>query len=114
MTTAGTIEQQFYEVDKQRKAALVAYLIGAKNWQQVLIFTRTKQAVDTLAKELEKDGISTAAVHGDKSQGARDRGLEAFKAGRVRVLVATDVAARGLDIDFSVLPRFLLLLTAKF
>lgn len=96
--TAAKIEQRFYEVDNKRKAGLVAYLIGSKNWQQVLIFTRTKQAVDELAKELEKDGIKAAAVHGDKSQGARDRGLEEFKTGQVRALVATDVAARGLDI----------------
>jgi len=96
---AAKIEQRVYEVDNQRKAGLVAYLIGSKNWQQVLIFTRTKQAVDELAKELEKDGIKTAAVHGDKSQGARDRGLEEFKTGQVRALVATDVAARGLDIE---------------
>lgn len=97
--TATQIEQRFYEVDSQRKAALTAFLIGANNWHQVLIFTRTKQAVDDLAKELKKDGISTAPIHGDKSQGARDRGLEDFKTGKVRVLVATDVAARGLDID---------------
>ncbi|WKE67506.1 DEAD/DEAH box helicase [Gallaecimonas kandeliae] len=97
--TAAKIEQRFFEVDNKRKAALVAYLIGSKNWQQVLIFTRTKQAVDELAKELAKDGISATAVHGDKSQGARDRGLEEFKAGQVRALVATDVAARGLDIE---------------
>ena len=96
--TAAKIEQRFYEVDNKRKAGLVAYLIGSKNWQQVLIFTRTKQAVDELASELEKDGIKAAAVHGDKSQGARDRGLEEFKTGQVRALVATDVAARGLDI----------------
>lgn len=96
--TVAKIEQRFYEVDSKRKAGLVAYLIGSKNWQQVLIFTRTKQAVDELAKELEKDGIKAAAVHGDKSQGARDRGLEEFKTGQVRALVATDVAARGLDI----------------
>ena len=97
--TAAKVEQRIYEVDNIRKAGLVAYLIGSKNWQQVLIFTRTKQAVDELAKELGKDGISAAAVHGDKSQGARDRGLEEFKTGQVRALVATDVAARGLDIE---------------
>lgn len=96
---AAKIEQRFYEVDNKCKAGLVAYLIGSKNWQQVLIFTRTKQAVDELANELEKDGIKAAAVHGDKSQGARDRGLEEFKTGQVRALVATDVAARGLDIS---------------
>ena len=97
--TADKVEQRFYEVDKKRKAGLIAYMIGAKNWQQVLIFTRTKQAVDELVAELEKDGISAAGVHGDKSQGARERGLDAFKAGQVRTLVATDVAARGLDIQ---------------
>ncbi|GGF81323.1 DEAD/DEAH box helicase [Alteromonas lipolytica] len=97
--TASQIEQRFYEVNNPQKAALTAYLIGAKNWRQVLIFTRTKQAVDELCKELEKDGISAAPVHGDKSQGARERGLEAFKTNQVRALVATDVAARGLDIE---------------
>ena len=97
--TADKVEQRFYEVDKKRKAGLIAYMIGAKNWQQVLIFTRTKQAVDELVTELEKDGISAAGVHGDKSQGARERGLDAFKAGQVRARVATDVAARGLDIQ---------------
>ncbi|AYA65261.1 DEAD/DEAH box helicase [Alteromonas sp. RKMC-009] len=97
--TADKVEQRFFEVDKKRKAGLIAYMIGAKNWQQVLIFTRTKQAVDELVTELEKDGISAAGVHGDKSQGARERGLDAFKAGQVRALVATDVAARGLDIQ---------------
>jgi len=96
--TAAKIEQLFYEVDTKRKAAMLAYLIGSKNWQQVLIFTRTKQAVDELVKEIAKDGIKAAGVHGDKSQGARDRGLEEFKSGKVRALVATDVAARGLDI----------------
>ena len=96
--TADKIEQRFFEVDKKRKASLVAYMIGANNWHQVLIFTRTKQAVDELVAELEKDGISAAGVHGDKSQGARERGLETFKTGQIRALVATDVAARGLDI----------------
>ena len=98
-TTAAKVEQRIYEVDSHKKAALVAYLIGANNWQQVLIFTRTKQAVDALAKELGKDGITASAVHGDKAQGARERALEAFKTGQVRALVATDVAARGLDIQ---------------
>ena len=97
--TAAKVEQRIYEVDNKRKAGLVAYLIGSKNWQQVLIFTRTKQAVDDLVKELGKDGINAVGVHGDKSQGARDRGLEEFKTGQVRALVATDVAARGLDIE---------------
>ena len=96
---AAKVAQTFYEVDSKRKAALLAYLIGSKNWQQVLIFTRTKQAVDELVAELAKDGIGCAGVHGDKSQGARERGLEEFKAGKVRALVATDVAARGLDIQ---------------
>ncbi len=98
-TTVEKVEQRIYEVDAKRKAALTAYLIGSGNWQQVLIFTRTKQGADELAKELIKDGISAVAVHGDKSQGARERGLEEFKAGEVRALVATDVAARGLDIQ---------------
>ena len=98
-TAAAKVEQRIYEVDSHKKAALVAYLIGANNWQQVLIFTRTKQAVDALAKELGKDGITASAVHGDKAQGARERALEAFKTGQVRALVATDVAARGLDIQ---------------
>lgn len=98
-TTVEKVEQRIYEVDAKRKAALTAYLIGSGNWQQVLIFTRTKQGADELAKELVKDGISAVAVHGDKSQGARERGLEEFKLGDVRALVATDVAARGLDIQ---------------
>lgn len=97
--TATQVEQVVYEVDKHRKSALLSYLIGSKNWQQVLIFTRTKQGADELAKEMAKDGIKTQSIHGDKSQGARDRILAEFKAGKVRALVATDVAARGLDIQ---------------
>lgn len=97
--TATQVEQVVYEVDKHRKSALLSYLIGSKNWQQVLIFTRTKQGADELAKEMAKDGIKTQSIHGDKSQGARDRILAEFKVGKVRALVATDVAARGLDIQ---------------
>ncbi|QRV22440.1 DEAD/DEAH box helicase [Marinomonas foliarum] len=98
-TTASKVEQTIYAVDKNRKSALISYLIGSKNWQQVLIFTRTKQGADELAKEMQKDGIATQSIHGDKSQGARDRVLTDFKNGKVRALVATDVAARGIDID---------------
>ncbi|QUM76699.1 DEAD/DEAH box helicase [Moritella sp. 24] len=96
---AEQVEQIVYAVDTDRKRELTSYLIGSRNWHQVLIFTRTKQGADNLAKEMCKDGIKTIAVHGDKSQGARERGLEDFKAGKVRALVATDVAARGLDIE---------------
>ncbi|MCO4799567.1 MAG: ATP-dependent helicase, partial [Colwelliaceae bacterium] len=74
------------------------FLIGSKNWQQVLIFTRTKQGADALAKEMCKDGIKTQSIHGDKSQGAREKALAEFKEGKTRTLVATDVAARGIDI----------------
>ncbi|TYL46578.1 DEAD/DEAH box helicase [Marinomonas sp. IMCC 4694] len=98
-TTATQVEQRVYAVDQDRKSALLSFLIGSKNWQQVLVFTRTKQGADELAKEMAKDGIATQAIHGDKSQGARDRVLADFKAGKVRALVATDVAARGIDID---------------
>lgn len=98
-TAAAQVEQLFYAVDEDRKRELTSYLIGSRNWKQVLIFTRTKQGADSLAKEMCKDGIKTISVHGDKSQGARERGLEEFKQGKVRALVATDVAARGLDIQ---------------
>ena len=97
-TAADQIEQVVYTVDEDRKTEMTSHLIGAKNWQQVLIFIRTKQGADALAKEMCKDGIKTQSIHGDKSQGARDRALAEFKAGNTRVLVATDVAARGIDI----------------
>lgn len=95
---AAKVEQIVYCVDKDRKRELTSYLIGSKNWQQVLIFTRTKQGADDLAKEMTKDGIKTQSIHGDKSQGAREKALADFKAGKIRALVATDVAARGIDI----------------
>jgi superfamily II DNA/RNA helicase len=95
---AENVEQIAYTVDSDRKRELLSYLIGSKNWKQVLIFTRTKKMADELAKEMGKDGIKTQSIHGDKSQGARDKVLADFKAGKVRALVATDVAARGIDI----------------
>lgn len=95
---ATNVEQLVYTVDADRKHELLSYLIGSKNWHQVLIFTRTKNAADELAKEISKDGIKAQSIHGDKSQGARDKALSDFKSGKVRALVATDVAARGIDI----------------
>ena len=96
---AEGIEQVVYPVDRARKRELLSHTIGSQNWRQVLVFTRTKHGANRLATQLEKDGLSTAAIHGNKSQSARVRALQDFKAGKVRVLVATDVAARGLDID---------------
>jgi ATP-dependent RNA helicase RhlE len=98
-TSAELITQVIHPVDRTRKRELLSWLIGSQNWRQVLVFTRTKHGADRLARQLESDGISTAAIHGNKSQGARTRALADFKQGEVRVLVATDIAARGLDID---------------
>jgi len=98
-TTAERIEQRVHPVDKLRKRELLSHMIGAGNWRQVLVFTRTKHGANRLSQQLEKDGLSAAAIHGNKSQGARTRALAGFKSGDVRVLVATDIAARGLDID---------------
>jgi ATP-dependent RNA helicase RhlE len=86
-------------VDKLRKRELLSEQIGKGNWRQVLVFTRTKHGANRLAKQLNIDGIETLAIHGGKGQGARTKALRDFKAGSVRVLVATDIAARGLDID---------------
>ncbi len=97
--TAEGIEQMVYPVDKKRKPELLSHLIGSHNWRQVLVFTRTKHGANRLAQQLEKDGLSATAIHGNKSQGARTRALAEFKDAKVRVLVATDIAARGLDID---------------
>jgi ATP-dependent RNA helicase RhlE len=98
-TAAERVEQLVHPVDKGRKRELLSYMIGARNWRQVLVFTRTKHGANRLAQQLEKDGLSAAAIHGNKSQGARTRALAGFKSGTIRVLVATDIAARGLDID---------------
>jgi len=98
-TTAKTVEQWVYPVDKKQKSALLAQLIHNNQWQQVLVFSRTKHGANRLTRQLETGGIKAVAIHGDKSQGARTKALVDFKKGLVRVLVATDIAARGLDID---------------
>ena len=98
-TTAERIEQVVYLVDKGRKRQLLSFLIGSGNWKQILVFTRTKHGANRLTKQLEADGLKSAAIHGNKSQGARTKALSDFKNGSIRVLVATDIAARGLDID---------------
>jgi ATP-dependent RNA helicase RhlE len=96
---AEKIEQAAYFVDKGSKRGLLSWLIGSGDWRQVLVFTRTKHGANRLAEQLAQDGFSAAAIHGNKSQGARTRALDDFKRGAARVLVATDIAARGLDID---------------
>jgi len=97
--TVDRVEQLVYPVDKARKRELLSEMIGRGNWQQVLVFTRTKHGANRLAKQLNQDGITADAIHGGKGQGARTRALRDFKASKVRVLVATDIAARGLDIE---------------
>ena len=98
-TTVERIEQRVYRLPASHKRALLAHLITAGAWEQVLVFTRTKHGANRLAEYLEKHGLSSAAIHGNKSQNARTKALADFKANRVRVMVATDIAARGLDID---------------
>lgn len=97
--TATTVEQWIHPVDKKQKAALLSQLIHENDWQQVLVFSRTKHGANKLTKTLEGNKIRAAAIHGNKSQGARTKALADFKQGKVRVLVATDIAARGLDIE---------------
>jgi len=96
---AEAVEQVVHPVDRDRKRELLSYLIGSKNWKQVLVFTRTKHGADRLSKQLISDGLRATAIHGNKSQAARTKALDAFKSGDIRVLVATDVAARGIDIE---------------
>ncbi|WP_088211019.1 DEAD/DEAH box helicase [Shewanella sp. Shew256] len=96
---ANTVKQWICPVDKNQKSALLIQLIKQEDWQQVLVFSRTKHGANRLAKSLIQAEISAAAIHGNKSQGARTKALADFKSGEVRVLVATDIAARGLDID---------------
>jgi ATP-dependent RNA helicase RhlE len=98
-STVERVSQVVHPVDKRRKRELLSHLIGTGNWRQVLVFTRTKHGADRLSEQLTDDGLGAMAIHGNKSQGARTRALADFKTGKVRVLVATDIAARGLDIE---------------
>ncbi len=98
-TTVELVEHFLYPVDKNQKTPVLVKLIQAEKWQQALVFTRTKHGANRLTKNLEAKGISAVAIHGNKSQAARTRALADFKAGRVAILVATDIAARGIDID---------------
>lgn len=98
-SAAPKIEQIAYRVDSQRKREFISELIGKRNWQQVLVFVRTKFGADRLCKQLQLDGLEAQPIHGDKSQGHRSKVLQDFKSGELRILVATDIAARGLDIE---------------
>jgi ATP-dependent RNA helicase RhlE len=97
-STAESVDQCVYRVMKECKQPLLAHLITTGNWGQTLVFTRTKHGANRLAQQLERDGLTVAVIHGNKSQNARTRALSDFKEDRVQVLVATDIAARGLDI----------------
>ena len=96
--TAPLVEQVLHPCDMARKGDLLCHLVRSNDWRQVLVFARTKHGANRMAERLEKEGLSAAAIHGNKSQGARTRALAGFKSGAVRVLVATDIAARGIDI----------------
>jgi len=98
-STVEIITQTVHPVDRDRKRELLSHLITTQNWYQVLVFTRTKHGANKLAEQLNSDGISALAIHGNKSQGARTRALAEFKDASLQVLVATDIAARGIDID---------------
>ncbi|WP_371377475.1 DEAD/DEAH box helicase [Thalassotalea aquiviva] len=97
--TAAKVRHFVYPVQEARKSEMLAELIGVNNWQKVMVFAGTKDSANQIAKELKLDGIKAALCHGDKSQGSRNKAIEDFIEGKVRVLVATDVAARGLDIE---------------
>jgi ATP-dependent RNA helicase RhlE len=98
-TTVETVDHWICPVDKKQKIELLGHLINDNQWHQVLVFSRTKHGANKLTKKLEAVGLTAAAIHGNKSQGARTKALANFKAGKIQVLVATDIAARGLDID---------------
>lgn len=98
-STAELVQQVMHPVDKSRKRALLSHLVSSGDWQQVLVFTRTKHGANRLVEQLMRDGLSAAAIHGNKSQSARTKALSDFKQGAIRLLVATDIAARGLDIE---------------
>jgi len=97
-TSADSVEQIVYPVEKEKKSELLSYLIGSRNYRKVLVFVRKKELADDVAAYLSESGLKTAVIHGGKSSGERTRALEGFKEGKIRVLVATDIAARGLDI----------------
>jgi ATP-dependent RNA helicase RhlE len=98
-STVDMIAQRVHPVNRDEKSKLLAFLVGHNRWQQVLVFTRTKHGADKLVGSLERDGIRAVAMHGNKSQSVRTRALADFKSGKVAVMVATDIAARGIDID---------------
>jgi len=98
-TSSKNVELSVYPVDKERKTELLSYVIGSRNYQKVLVFVRKKEEADGLVKELNLSGLKSMVIHGDKTSGARTRALNAFREGTIRVLVATDIAARGLDIS---------------
>ncbi|MCG6201128.1 DEAD/DEAH box helicase [Psychromonas antarctica] len=98
-TTAESVTQSLYEVDKTKKSIVLSTLIKDNDWKQVLVFVKTKHGANRLVKNLDARGINSAAIHGNKSQGARTKALAEFKAGQIQALVATDIAARGIDID---------------
>lgn len=98
-TASETVEHSVIQVEKSKKSKLLTAVIKENNWQQVLVFTRTKSGANRLVKQLSERGLEAAAIHGNKSQGARNKALAGFKSGDVRVLVATDIVARGIDIS---------------